>query len=976
MGIKVRGFRNGVGPTITNNQKGDDIWRSTNNGVYDVDFADTGGGNLSHFQTKVCTAVAQGGTVLQDWTTVVSNISVPSYTTDWSLPTSTWEALQQGTNYVSVRVYDNVGNFSVLIDAFYVKKDTTRPVVNVEPDVWTHEEVEREGQIVALSGIEKVEWSVVKSPSTSTVIFSEKNQLKTRILPDKEGQYTIRLTAWNKAGSIGRSSFKLNWFLPVNIDKITIEKPLKPAEPIRKIDKVTLVKIKDELVRDDEITTGEEDLLETIDEILKIIEEGELYLEDYLKDTYIDLNDLDDDDDVEFLREALRDIGEPRIQQLNIPTPEIERITFPAYSAAKGDQVKRKSSKARCRGDINLLEMNVISPSQEELKKNPDAKSQFNISLRYDANIDVIVDIYEKMAEDSLIRSSATKRFFKELEIDIKDSLNTEYYSLLREMRTELEAIRDFVKEEANNPDNLLGLPAIYTGVPPVSQLPIDLPTEIPDQLNQLLGRRYLDPILKKRREAISKLISEKEVEIDGVTVKHDVLRGRINSEKDKLDTLTNEYNGIIGRYNYLSNAQSKRKLTPQEEEEFGKLKERRLAVNNEMGVTRNNLERDTRAYRKMKTTVGSITASLMDRAFLEKDLAQKLIWDIKATIMDSLHNSICCLIKTYILKDIKDWFVRGKTFEEFHKFLDENIRFIDDNTRVLKQVLVLLQFLYREQTLDIKKSLDALKKILDPIAEGIMCSLLMTYRSVSKRVIDGIVTPIRRIAKKNEKCFPSHKIVELIMDALNKLDQKVVDNFLLWFKTQQVKFKVREKKSHRFWKRRLCADMIHAIRLILAYSDYFKKVMEDAKKIDYNEFAEYINKSITNLLLQSVLLSTTYNKNTRMVEPIVDILRYCEGTLPSYTPEKITTKLERPAEAGKVFIYVVSSFGFTGGQKIEITDCTIVEHCIVDKIRVEIDKNDIVPRSLNKIYLRGDFEGWVLKNSFPAGSVVSIVGS
>ena len=118
-----------IDPTITDNQLGDDTWRNTNSGTFDVDFSDATS-LISYFQTKITTASGQGGTILQDWTTVVSGINSASYTTDWSLLASTWSAMQEGTNYFSIRVYDNTGNVITLNDPFYVKKDTINPTIS------------------------------------------------------------------------------------------------------------------------------------------------------------------------------------------------------------------------------------------------------------------------------------------------------------------------------------------------------------------------------------------------------------------------------------------------------------------------------------------------------------------------------------------------------------------------------------------------------------------------------------------------------------------------------------------------------------------------------------------------------------------------------------------------------------------------------------------------------------------------------
>ncbi|RKY30446.1 MAG: hypothetical protein DRP74_07035, partial [Candidatus Omnitrophota bacterium] len=116
-------------PTITDYQDGDDTWRKDNTTAYNVDFNDTGGSKLSKFQAKVYTEQNQGGTVLDDWRDVEVGINSNEYTTNWSLPSATWNNMQQGYNYVSIKAFDGTGNTAEKIDAFYVKKDTGIPSI-------------------------------------------------------------------------------------------------------------------------------------------------------------------------------------------------------------------------------------------------------------------------------------------------------------------------------------------------------------------------------------------------------------------------------------------------------------------------------------------------------------------------------------------------------------------------------------------------------------------------------------------------------------------------------------------------------------------------------------------------------------------------------------------------------------------------------------------------------------------------------
>jgi len=123
-------------PTIVNNQAGDDVWRRSNSGVYDVDFFDTGGSMLSRFQVKVSTVSGGAGPDLIAYTDVVTGIGADVYTTNWPLPSAVFLAMRESaTNYVTIKVLDGFGNAAVAIDAFYVLKDTTAPLfVNNQPN--------------------------------------------------------------------------------------------------------------------------------------------------------------------------------------------------------------------------------------------------------------------------------------------------------------------------------------------------------------------------------------------------------------------------------------------------------------------------------------------------------------------------------------------------------------------------------------------------------------------------------------------------------------------------------------------------------------------------------------------------------------------------------------------------------------------------------------------------------------------------
>ncbi|MFH2070877.1 MAG: lamin tail domain-containing protein [Elusimicrobiota bacterium] len=117
-----------VAPTFTNNQSGDGIWRSINNGVYDVDFFDTGDSKLSKVQTQLASGSGGSG-VYRTWTDEITGINAESYTTNWGLTGTTWQQLNQGKTFISLKIFDGVGNNVSLTDAFYVQKDTQPPTI-------------------------------------------------------------------------------------------------------------------------------------------------------------------------------------------------------------------------------------------------------------------------------------------------------------------------------------------------------------------------------------------------------------------------------------------------------------------------------------------------------------------------------------------------------------------------------------------------------------------------------------------------------------------------------------------------------------------------------------------------------------------------------------------------------------------------------------------------------------------------------
>ncbi|MFH1415963.1 MAG: lamin tail domain-containing protein [Elusimicrobiota bacterium] len=121
-------------PLITDLEDGDTVWRNVNEAEYKVDFSDTGGSELSYFQTRIY-AMPYPSSLITDWQVQKSSINSNSYTQDWKISTQTWKSLVNGNNYITIEAWDNAGNSTQTVDVFNIFKDTAYPVItNYEVD--------------------------------------------------------------------------------------------------------------------------------------------------------------------------------------------------------------------------------------------------------------------------------------------------------------------------------------------------------------------------------------------------------------------------------------------------------------------------------------------------------------------------------------------------------------------------------------------------------------------------------------------------------------------------------------------------------------------------------------------------------------------------------------------------------------------------------------------------------------------------
>ncbi|MDD5208022.1 MAG: T9SS type A sorting domain-containing protein [Elusimicrobiales bacterium] len=153
-------------PTITDAQSDFTDWKGTNTFLCDVNFTDNGASGISKFRLQISTALGDPASVIYPWADAVTGINQPSYTANWAIPQNIWEGMLEGaSNYVSVRAYDNSGNYAEQSDLFSVLKDSTPPAISVNfapPTAWL---TDYPGDITGLrfddtlSGLAKVQYS-------------------------------------------------------------------------------------------------------------------------------------------------------------------------------------------------------------------------------------------------------------------------------------------------------------------------------------------------------------------------------------------------------------------------------------------------------------------------------------------------------------------------------------------------------------------------------------------------------------------------------------------------------------------------------------------------------------------------------------------------------------------------------------------------------------------------------------------------
>ena len=159
-----------IPPVITSYESYDYAWYGALPArTYDIDFQDAGGSALENFQVKATTGPLETGAVNADWTDILAGIDADDFTADWTLTQGFWDLLADGTNFISVQVFDGSGNTDVELDAFLVFKDTTPPAIGhtYDSQVWrsTHGFSVLTAVTDPHSGIDRVQYSAWSAPA-------------------------------------------------------------------------------------------------------------------------------------------------------------------------------------------------------------------------------------------------------------------------------------------------------------------------------------------------------------------------------------------------------------------------------------------------------------------------------------------------------------------------------------------------------------------------------------------------------------------------------------------------------------------------------------------------------------------------------------------------------------------------------------------------------------------------------------------
>lgn len=206
-------------PVLTDNQADDDtLHAAANTTLYNVDAMVPYNLPLESIQVRACSTAANCGDNA-DWTNIASGIASSTYSTDWQLPPTLWNALPDGTSYISVRAITGNSKVAEIGNAFYVKKKTSAPsLAIITPSIGAN--VSGSVQITGTVADSQLhDWTLYYGPGASPTAWNPvcsgtstvaSGTLCTWSAGGLAGSYTLKLEASDIVGNTSNSTISVN----------------------------------------------------------------------------------------------------------------------------------------------------------------------------------------------------------------------------------------------------------------------------------------------------------------------------------------------------------------------------------------------------------------------------------------------------------------------------------------------------------------------------------------------------------------------------------------------------------------------------------------------------------------------------------------------------------------------------------------------------------------------------------------------
>lgn len=400
------------------------------------------------------------------------------------------------------------------------------------------------------------------------------------------------------------------------------------------------------------------------------------------------------------------------------------------------------------------------------------------------------------------------------------------------------------------------------------------------------------DILLRKKRE--DEAVTQQNVnDLNSLNKEIDVLIRDLNAGKIEYEKLKNDVQFLESRGGSLTQKESQELVTKR-----ARLDELKKELENKQ--QRLDALENSRDSKKGVNSPGQITKQLYQKALADRNLVKGMLNKIGATAADNFDESLCCLIKRFVLP-AGTWDVTKSAWS--HVFaekrrLDERLKHVktelEDTEKTLKRIVLLMKMLFQEVVLDGEAIVKMISSLISPIIQGIICSLLVGIRSLISALVRPIVKWIQQVASDSESCFPLHAIVREILDTIEKLYRRLKSIIIDFAKTLQLRISLPKeivvRKAH---KNRLRYIIRLIERDILSHIDLFENWIDQMLKFDVETEAQnFVDNQVTSWLQRNGY-DTHYNRATGQVEKINNILSRC-GDRPGAKPFK-----PKPKEKG-----------------------------------------------------------------------------